>query len=144
MHTSFIGDYMQPTILIIDDNEDDVLLMKLVLSKNGRDLRTEFALSGEAGLALIRGGKMLPELILLDLKMPGMDGIEVLRKIREDMTLSHIPVVIVTHSDMESDQQASIKAGADSFLHKASDLDHFKEDIEHILNRWLGANVPHL
>jgi DNA-binding NarL/FixJ family response regulator len=53
-------------------------------------------------------------------------------------------VVIVTHSDMESDQQASIKVGADSFLHKASDLDHFKKDIEHILNRWLGANMPHL
>ncbi len=135
---------MQPTILIIDDNEDDVLLMKLVLSKTGRDLRTEVAFSGEAGLALIGGGKTSPELILLDLKMPRMDGIEVLRKIREDMSLNRIPVVIVTHSDMESDQQASIKAGADSFLHKASDINQFKKDIEHILDRWLGTNALHL
>jgi CheY-like chemotaxis protein len=135
---------MQPTILIIDDNEDDVLLMKLVLSKTGRDLRTEVALSGEVGLALIGGGKTSLALILLDLKMPRMDGIEVLRKIREDKSLSRIPVVIVTHSDMESDQQASIKAGADSFLRKASDLDQFKKDIEHMLDRWLGATVSHL
>jgi len=135
---------MQPTILIIDDNEDDVLLTKLILSKTGRDLRTEVALSGEAGLAVIRGGKTSLKLVLLDLKMPRMDGIEVLRKIREDESLSSIPVVIVTHSDLLSDEQASIKAGADSFLHKSTDLDQFKKDIEHLLDRWMGTNAPRL
>jgi len=135
---------MQPVILIIDDSEDDVLLTKLALSKTGRNFRTEVALSGEAGLALIRGGKTPPKLILLDLKMPRMDGIEVLRKIREDESLSSIPVVIVTHSDLVSDEQASDKAGADSFLRKATDLDQFKKDIERILDRWLGTNTPHL
>jgi CheY-like chemotaxis protein len=135
---------MQPTILIIDDSEDDVLLMKLVLSKTGRNFRTEVALSGEAGLTLIQRGKTSLKLILLDLKMPGMDGFEVLRKIRDDESLSSIPVVIVTHSDLVSDEQASVKAGANSFLHKATDLNQFKKDIESILDRWLGTNVPHL
>jgi len=134
---------MQPTILIIDDNEDDVLLTKLVLSKTGRDFRTEVALSGEAGLALIRGGKTSPKLILLDLKMPGMDGIEILRKIRDDERLSSMPVVMVTHSDLQSDEQAAIKAGAASFLHKETDLDQFKRDVERILDRWLGTHVLH-
>ncbi len=120
---------MQPTILIIDDNEDDVLLTKLVLSKTGIDFRTEVALSGEAGLALIRGGKTSPKLILLDLKIPSMDGIEILRKIRDDERLSSMPVVMVTHSDLQSDEQAAIKAGAASFLHKETDLDQFKKDI---------------
>lgn len=133
---------MQPTILIINDNEDDVLLTKEALSKTGRDFKTEVAMSGETGLALIREEKTLPKLILLDLKMPGMDGIEVLRKIRNDESLSSIPVVIVTNSDLESDKQTSVKAGADSFLHKATDFNHFKKDIERVLDRWLGTDAP--
>jgi len=133
---------MQPTILIIDDNEDDVLLTRFVLTKTGRNLRTEVALSGEAGLARIRGGKMPPNLILLDLKMSGMDGIEVLRKIRNDESLSSIPVVIVTHSGLVSDKEASLQAGANSFMHKAPDLDQFKRDMECVLDFWLGTNAP--
>ena len=79
---------MQPTILIIDDSEDETLLLKLALAKTGRNFITEAASSGEAGLSLIRGNKTPPKLILLDLKMPRMDGIEVLRIIRGDKSLS--------------------------------------------------------
>ena len=132
---------MQPTILIIDDNEDDVLLTQFVLSKTGRELRTEVAPSGETGLARIEGGKTLPNLILLDMKMPGLDGIEVLRKIRSDERLNGIPVVIISHSDLVSDKQASLQAGADSFMHKSPDLDQFKKDIERLLDFWLGTNT---
>ncbi len=134
---------MQPTILIIDDSENDVLLTKAALAKTGRSFRTEVASSGEAGLSLIRGGKTPPKLILLDLKMPGMDGIEVLRKIRGDETLSGIPVVIVTNSILESDEQAAFKAGANGFLHKATDLGQLKKNFESLLDRWLGMNTPH-
>lgn len=73
-----------------------------------------------------------------------MDGIEVLRKIREDEVPRSIPVVIVTNSSLESDQQAAFKAGADSFLQKATDLNQFKKDIESVLDRWLGTNLPYL
>jgi len=135
---------MQPTILIIDDNEDDILLTKMALSKIAWDFRTEVALSGEAGLALLQEGKTAPKVILLDLKMPGMGGIEVLHKIRHDNNLRGIPVVIVTHSNMESDEKAAVNAGADSFLHKAADLDQFKKDIERVLDGLLGSNAPHL
>jgi len=130
---------MQPTILIIDDSEDDVLLMKLALSKTGRDLRMEVALSGAAGLELIQGGKTPPKLILLDLKMPGMDGIEILQRIRGEKNLSGIPVIVVTHSALRSDEEAAIKAGADKFLQKATDLNKFKKDIACVLDRWLAA-----
>ncbi len=68
---------MSRTVLIIDDNENDILITKRVLSKMGRDIKVEAALNGEAGLELLQGGHPLPTLILLDLKMPGMDGIEV-------------------------------------------------------------------
>ncbi len=143
MQSALLVIILQPTILIIDDNEDDVLLTKLVLAKTGRDFRLEVALSGDAGLALLRCRISKPKLILLDLKMPGMDGIEVLSKIRDDGNSRRIPVVIVTHSDLESDKQAAVKAGADSYVHKSTDLDQFKSDIDLVLEYWLDTNAPH-
>ena len=127
------------TILIIDDSEVDILLTKMVLAKIGREIRTDTALNGEAGLALLRGAAALPSLILLDLKMPKLNGIEVLRKIRGDARLSRIPVVIVTHSELESDKEASYKAGANSFLHKAFDFDQFRKGMEQVMSEWMGS-----
>ena len=130
----------EKTILIIDDSEDDILLTKRVLMKIGRTIKTDTALSGDAGLALLRRGAVLPSLILLDLKMPKLDGIEVLRKIRDDERLRSIPVVIITHSDLESDREASYKAGANSFLPKSVDIDLFQKDLGHILNEWMDGS----
>jgi len=134
---------MQSTVVIIDDSEDDVLLTKFVLSKTGRDIRTEVALTGEAGISLLRERETPPTLVLLDLKMPRMDGLEVLRTIRIDERLHHIPVVIVTNSKLESDERAAAAAGADSFLHKSTDVDQFRKDIELILQSWLDTNAGH-
>jgi CheY-like chemotaxis protein len=135
--------FMEPKILIIDDSEDNVLLTEMALSKLGRKVRIESALSGEAGLAALRGGSMLPAAVLLDIKMPGMEGHDVLRAIRADEHLCRIPVVVVTNSDLESDEQAAVKEGADGFLHKATNLDQFKNDIENILDCWLNTKMPH-
>jgi two-component system response regulator len=125
------------SVLIIDDSEDDILLTKMVLAKISRELRTESALSGEAGLAVLRDGSALPALILLDLKMPGMDGLDVLRELRLDGRLRRIPVIIVTHSDLESDKEASFKSGANSFLNKSVDLDQFTMHIRNELEKWV-------
>ena len=125
------------SVLIIDDSEDDILLTKMVLAKISRELRTESALSGEAGLAILRDGSALPALILLDLKMPGMDGLDVLRELRLDGRLCPIPVIIVTHSDLESDKEASFKNGANSFLNKSVDLDQFAMHIRNELEKWV-------
>ncbi len=128
---------MEPTILIIDDSEDDILLTKIVLSKLGRKIRTESALSGETGLAALRDGSALPAVILLDLKMPGMDGLDVLRTIRADGRLCRIPVIIVTHSDLESDKDASFKSGANSYLNKSVDMNQFTKHIRNELDKWI-------
>jgi CheY-like chemotaxis protein len=128
---------MLAKVLIIDDNQDDVLIASRVLSKLKRGIRTEVASDGEEGLAFLGGEKTLPALILLDLKMPGMDGIEVLQRIRGDQRLSTVPVIMVTHSALESDVASCLEAGANAVLHKAFDIDRFGKEIEAVLDRWL-------
>ncbi len=128
---------MEQKILIIDDSEDDILLTKMVLSKLGREIRAESASTGEEGLAFLRGGAELPALVLLDLKMPGMDGLDVLRAIRADKRLCPVPVIVVTHSDLESDREASYKNGATSCLNKSVDLGQFTKHIRDELEKWI-------
>jgi CheY-like chemotaxis protein len=124
-------------ILIIDDSEDDILLTQMVLKKIRVDIKVETALSGASGLAFLRGGDSLPTMILLDLKMPGMGGLDILREIRADEHLCRIPVIVLTHSDLESDREASYKNGASSFLNKSVNLDQFSEKIRNELERWM-------
>jgi CheY-like chemotaxis protein len=125
------------TILVIDDNPDDVEIARRILARMNRELKVETVQRGETALELLRSGTALPELILLDLKMPGMSGFETLRIIRADERLKHIPVIIVTSSSLEADKKEGYEAGADGFLHKAFDIDQFAGDIEDILKRWL-------
>ena len=128
---------MEPTILIIDDSEDDILLTKMVLTKIRGKIKVDAARDGEEGLALLRSGAELPALILLDLKMPRMGGLDVLHAIRADERLRHTPVIIVTHSDLESDKEASYKSGANSYLNKSVDLDQFMKHIRSELEKWI-------
>jgi two-component system response regulator len=129
---------MTRTILIIDDNRDDVEITKMALARIDRGLKVEIAWRGEAALEFLQSGKALPALILLDLKMPGMSGLDTLRKIRADERLQHLPVIIVTSSSLEADQQKGQEAGADGFLHKAFDVDRFERDLKSVLDRGLN------
>ena len=126
------------TVLIIDDDQAEVLIAKKVLSKIAPELGIDAYFSGEAGLALLRSGRPLPLLVLLDLKMPGLSGLGVLRQIRADERLKHLPVIIVSNSTLESERQEVLTAGADDYLHKAFDIKHFSTDIESLLKRYLS------
>jgi two-component system response regulator len=128
---------MEQTILIVDDNPDDIEIARRILAKSNSDVRLEEVRRGEDALELLRNGKELPSLILLDLKMPGMNGIDTLRVIRADERLRDIPVVILTSSSLDSDRKESFDAGADAFFNKAFDISQFSEDIKCILDRWL-------
>ena len=130
---------MSNKILIVDDNPDDLEITKRVLTKTGLALTIEEALRGEIALELLRKWSALPRLIFLDLKMPGMNGIETLREIRKDTRLKHVPIVILTNSTLDADQQEARDAGADAFLHKAFDIDQFCGDLQFVLKRWLNA-----
>ena len=126
------------TVLIIDDDQSDVMITKRVLSKIAPEIGMDEAFSGEAGLSLLRNGRFSPLLILLDLKMPGLSGFDVLRQIRADERLKHLTVIVVTNSTLESDRQKSIETGADDYLHKTFDIEQYGEDIKVLLKRYLG------
>jgi CheY-like chemotaxis protein len=116
---------MANSIMIIDDNRDDIEITRIVLEELGRQEKVEIATDGYQAMKRLRETEVLPALILLDLKMPGMSGFDCLQEIRNDERLKTIPVIVVTSSTLESDRQKSIEAGANSFLYKTIDIDRF-------------------
>jgi DNA-binding response OmpR family regulator len=103
-----------PTILVVDNNEQNLTLVRTILRRHGYASR--LARSGEEALRLIH--QEPPELIILDVMMPGMDGIEVCRRLKDDEGTRLIPVVIMTALDQPEDKVRGIEAGADDFLTK--------------------------
>ncbi len=131
---------IRETILIVDDNPDDIEITRIALEEAGRKETLAAALRGEAALDMLRvANGSLPSLILLDLKMPGMSGIDTLRQIRADEHLKHIPVIVVTSSSLEADEQEAYDAGADCFLHKAFDIDQFGNNLNYLLERFVKS-----
>ncbi len=128
---------MPRTIFIVDDNPDDIEITRVVLADLGRKEELKCARSGEAALELLRRDEIFPSLILLDLKTPGMSGIETLRQIRADARLKDIPVIIATSSTFPLDEEAAYEAGADAFLYKALDMDEFGRELSSLLLRLL-------
>lgn len=124
---------MAHTILVVDDNVDELEIMMRVLANSQCDMRVTSATRGETALEILRRGDIAPALILLDLKLPGMSGVDMLREIRSDARLKNIPVVICTNSALESDRREALEAGADIFLHKSFDINQFRTDIRGIL-----------
>ena len=105
---------MSARILVIDDIDANVRLLEAKLTADYYEVLT--ATDGVTGLAI--AGSELPDIILLDVMMPGMDGFQVCRRLKEDPTTRHIPVVLVTALDGRADRIAGLEAGADEFLTK--------------------------
>ena len=124
-------------IFIVDDSPTDIELTRIALEATGREINVRSATDGKSALAMLRNGLGVPALILLDLKMPGMSGIEVLHEIRADDRLRNLPVVVVTSSALESDKTDSIAAGASDYIQKPLALAQFSKDLDSILRRLL-------
>jgi CheY-like chemotaxis protein len=104
-------------ILIVDDNATNVKLLSFLLSSRG--YRVQVAVDGEEALALLETYR--PKLILMDLQLPGIDGLSVTRKLREQPATADILVVAVTASAMKGDEHAAIAAGCDGYITKPID-----------------------
>jgi len=135
-------------ILLVEDNEDDILLeQEAVAEAKLVNLMYVVRDGEEAMVYLRREGKyqnaQLPGLILLDINMPKKNGFEVLEEIKADPALMHIPIVMLTTSDSESDIVKSYARGACSFITKPMDFDKFREVIQQFALYWaLVARVP--
>ena len=127
-------------ILLIDDNPNDVeLALDALDGSPGTDVRV--ASSGaEAIRLLLDRGEPLPDLILLDLKMPHMDGLAVLDAIRGEARLPDMPVVMLTTSGDERDIQASYAHGASGYVVKPLEFGQFRAAMSTIKAFWMGLN----
>jgi hypothetical protein len=128
-------------ILVVDDSADDIELATIALSAVMPDVRVTWALDGKTALEMLNSHSELPSLILIDVKMPGMSGLDTLREIRRDARLNNIPVIMVTCSSLDSDRDRSLAAGADDFLPKAFSIEQFSSDLKRILSHYLSDRV---
>ncbi|MEE8121433.1 MAG: response regulator [Anaerolineales bacterium] len=136
-------------ILLVEDNPDDEALTLRALKKNNILNNVVVARDGVEALDYLFGqGKhtdrdmnVMPEVILLDLKLPKIDGLEVLRRLRADERTKLLPVVILTSSDEERDIVASYDLGGNSYIRKPVDFARFTEAVGQLGLYWLVLNV---
>jgi two-component system response regulator len=131
-------------ILLAEDNERDAEMTLRALRKNNLGNRVHRVKDGEEAIEFLfsagRAAEALPKLILLDLKMPKVDGIEVLRRIRSEERTRILPVVIMTSSNEERDVVESYRLGVNSYIVKPIDFSAFVEVVAKIGLYWVVAN----
>lgn len=139
-------------ILLVEDNPNDVELTLHVFKKNNITNRIHVTHDGKEALEYIfcsgryadRNIEDSPKVILLDLKLPLVDGKEILRKIREDPRTKNIPVVVLTSSQEDQDIVDSYNLGVNSYIVKPVDFDQFNNAVKNIGHYWLHHNHPPL
>ncbi|HEX4542508.1 MAG TPA: response regulator [Candidatus Acidoferrum sp.] len=137
-------------ILLVEDNPDDEELTLRALKKNNITNKVIVARDGVEALDYLFGtgahaGRdlhMMPQVLLLDLKLPKLDGFEVLRRLREDQRTKLLPVVILTTSNEEKDRLNGYGLGANSFVRKPVEFDQFIEAVRQLGMYWLLLNEP--
>jgi two-component system, response regulator len=132
-------------ILLVEDNPDHRELTLMTLSEN--NVRNEVVVATDGlealdylfatGTHAARDARDVPALVLLDLKLPKLSGIEVLRRIRDDPRTRFVPVVILTSSSEEEDIVASLNHGANSYVRKPVDFGRFVEQLQRLQVYWL-------
>lgn len=129
------------TVLVVDDNPDEFVLTRMVLAKIDRGIRVETVSQGQEALAWLEAAAQLPSLILLDIKRPGISGLDTLRAIRAAERLRTIPVIMFTSSSMNSDESAAYAAGANGFLHKGVDIKRYMEQLKGLFQQLVCPRV---
>ncbi len=138
------------TILLVEDNPDDKLLTLRALRRNHITNEVVVATDGAealdylfgAGADADRDSAALPQVVLLDLKLPKVDGLEVLRRMRADQRTKLLPVVVLTNSSEEQDLIASYSLGANSYVRKPVESDDFNDAVRQLGLYWLMLNTP--
>jgi CheY-like chemotaxis protein len=137
-------------ILLVEDNPKDLKLTLHALENEKLASQVEVARDGEEALDFIfargahagRSENLRPRLVLLDLKLPKVDGLEVLRAVKNDPRTKAIPVVILTSSKEERDLVEGYQLGANAYIQKPVDFDQFRQVVKQLGLFWLVVNEP--
>lgn len=138
----------QPVILLVEDNPDDEALALRALEKNKIMNEVIVARDGVEALAYLfgtgahagRDTRVQPQVILLDLKLPKVDGLEVLRRVRAEEHTRRLPVVVLTSSNEDRDLVESYDLGANSYIRKPVDFNQFAEAVRQLHLYWMVLN----
>ena len=120
-------------ILLVEDNQDDILLTQLGLKESGINAELTILNNGKLAIqylqCLLKDGKQFPDLILLDINLPIMNGFEALQEIKSIKEMKDIPIVIFTSSDSQTDMRYGYENGADLYMRKPNNLNGFKRSM---------------
>lgn len=130
------------TILLVEDNPDDERLTTRALRRGKVANEILVARNGEEALTVVFNTDPLPSVVLLDLKLPKIDGLEVLRRIRSTEKTRLLPIVVLTSSSEERDIIESYNLGANSYVRKPVDFDQFTEAVRQLGLYWALLNEP--
>jgi|SRR5580765_1685267 len=134
-------------VLLVDDDADDRLLFARALQRSGLDVDSFEAIDGLAGIKYLLGSERFadrakfpfPDLVFVDLKMPGMDGFDVLKEIRSKLALQSLPVVVLTNSEQKADATASYDLRASAFHQKPHCPDDLVSLLQQVIPLWLNT-----
>ncbi len=141
---------MDKNILLVEDNDQDEKLILRALRKVNLANQVDVARDGQQALDYLfaegefsgRAGQPLPTVVLLDINLPRINGLDVLKRLRADSRTHLLPVVMLTSSDEEQDRLASYEDGANSFVRKPLDFGEFAETVARMGVYWLATNIP--
>lgn len=123
-------DHLKPTVMVVDDSEDTRHVLSVALQDKGYQVVT--ATDGQEAVDIAR--REQPDLILMDLNLPQLDGLAATQQIREDEGLRHVPILAVTAFDTYGIKEAALEAGCDSYLTKPLDFDDLGKLLRAILH----------
>jgi CheY-like chemotaxis protein len=139
----------QPDVLLVEDSDDDVWVARRAFHRHLMGGRLARVRTGEEALTYLResliphsGAPSCPRVVFLDLNLPGIRGLEVLRQMRADERLRLIPVVVISSSSRDSDVHESYRLGANSFVKKRYGQSQPGEYVVDIARYWLDLNQP--
>lgn len=138
----------RPHLLVVEDNPDDEVLTLRALQKTGLNLKIDIARDGAEAVDYLlaegahaeRAVEPPPQMVLLDLKLIKLSGLEVLKRVRAHPRTAIVPVVILTTSTEEQDVLACYSNGCNSYIPKPINFDEFARQIDHLANYWLRIN----
>ena len=123
-------------VLVVDDDADDQLMIKMALEQISDQYTIQLASNGREALACIEATQIVPNLILLDLNMPVVDGFELLHQLKQSALYRYIPTVILTTSDNKTDIEKAYDLGANSFVTKPSTHQGLNRLVQNLHEYW--------